>query len=72
MRICKRKKAITSLKNIKELQHFSKPRRLRDRYGPEVPSLQCLKSAKLMNKIIRKTNNLKRKAQACKAHTACV
>ena len=31
-----------------------------------------LKSAKLMNKIIRKTNNLKRKAQACKAHTACV
>ena len=30
------------------------------------------KSAKLMNKIIRKTNNLKRKAQACKAHTTCV
>ena len=52
MRICKRKKAITSLKNIKELQHVSKPKRLR---------LCCLKSAKLMNKIIRKTNNLKRK-----------
>jgi hypothetical protein len=33
---------------------------------------RLFKSAKLMNKIIRKTNNLKRKAQAFKAHTTCV